>query len=135
MPAKVSKEEVDAVLRLFDDRRALIASGKVQRWEVVKWAVTVNVALGAASATVDQLPALFFAFSGVVAVTALALLYHYDLRITQIRGSLASVNAFIRDNIIDINAIGRSEFDRPKGSAHDRREMGLLYSITVPSGT
>ncbi len=35
----------------LDDCRRLIAAGKVQRWDVVKWGVTVNTALGAAAAT------------------------------------------------------------------------------------
>jgi hypothetical protein len=30
----MTREEFDITLRLFDDRRALIAAGKVQRWEV-----------------------------------------------------------------------------------------------------
>jgi hypothetical protein len=35
------------------DSRALIAAGKVQRWEVVKWAVTANVALAAVGANAN----------------------------------------------------------------------------------
>jgi hypothetical protein len=51
----IGREELDVTLRLFDDRRALIAAGKVQRWEVTKWVVTVNFALAAASASERRL--------------------------------------------------------------------------------
>jgi hypothetical protein len=38
-------EELKVIYSALDDCRRLIAAGKVQRWDVVKWGVTVNVAL------------------------------------------------------------------------------------------
>jgi hypothetical protein len=133
MAAKISKEELDAVLRLFDDRRALIAAGKIQRWEVMKWVVTANFTLGAVSAATRQFHLLFTVFAGLIVVIGLALLWHHNLRITQYRQSLASVNTFIRENVIDLNMIGKTVFDRAKDVNHDDREMYLFYGTTLLS--
>jgi hypothetical protein len=38
-------------LGVIDDHRRLIAAGKTHRWDMVKWAVTVNMALAGASVT------------------------------------------------------------------------------------
>jgi hypothetical protein len=42
-------QQFQILLGILDDRRRLIAALKLQRWGVVKWAVTVNVALTAAA--------------------------------------------------------------------------------------
>jgi protein-S-isoprenylcysteine O-methyltransferase Ste14 len=52
------EEELKVVYSALDDQRRLIAAGKVQRWDVVKWAVTVNVAL-ATAATLIQFKGAF----------------------------------------------------------------------------
>jgi hypothetical protein len=117
---------------LFDDRRALIAAGKLQRWEVVKWAVTANFALGAVSAGIQKgLHGLFFVFSVGIAIIAIVLLWHYNSRMTRVRGSLGSINAFLRDNVIDINKVGNADFVRTKGSEYDREEMLMFYGASV----
>ena len=47
------EEELKVVYSALDDQRRLIAAGKVQRWDVIKWAVTVNVALATAAAAIE----------------------------------------------------------------------------------
>jgi len=130
---QVSKEETDTVLRLFDDRRNLLAAGKIQRWELVKWAVTANVALGAASGSIREMQGMFLAYAVLIAVMALILLWHYNQRMTLVRKSLANVNTFIRNNIIDLNVIGLSKFDEPKPETHDDREMYLFGGAIILS--
>ena len=39
---------------LLQDQQKLIAAGKVQRWDVVKWTITVNLALATASAGIGK---------------------------------------------------------------------------------
>jgi hypothetical protein len=39
-------DEVRFALGVLDDLRRLIAAGKTHRWDIVKWAVTINVAFG-----------------------------------------------------------------------------------------
>jgi hypothetical protein len=43
-------KEFQVIASALDDCRRLIAAGKMQRWDVVKWGVTVNTALAAAAA-------------------------------------------------------------------------------------
>ena len=40
-------KELQVIFSALDDCRRLIAASKVQRWDAVKWGVTVNVALAA----------------------------------------------------------------------------------------
>jgi len=128
----ISREQLDVVLRLFDDRRALIAAGKVQRWEVVKWAVTANFALGAASAGIQKgLHGLFFVFSVVISIMAVALLWHYNSRVTQVRASQSSINAFLTDNVIDVSKVGSENFVQMKTSEYDYQEMRMFYGASV----
>ena len=47
-------EELKVIYSALEDCRRLIAAGKVQRWDVVKWGVTVNVALATAVAAVRR---------------------------------------------------------------------------------
>jgi hypothetical protein len=48
------QEEIRFALGALDDYRRLIAAGKTQRWDVIKWAVTINMALTAASIALRQ---------------------------------------------------------------------------------
>jgi hypothetical protein len=64
-----------------------IAAGKNQRWDVVKWTVTVNVALAAASIAVKQqvVSAGFCIFAFVIAVAACLLVFEITRRMTATR--------------------------------------------------
>ena len=50
----IKVRSVAIIAPCLDDHRRLIAAGKSQRWDVVKWAVTINMALAAASIAVKQ---------------------------------------------------------------------------------
>jgi hypothetical protein len=120
-------------LRLFDDRRALIAAGKVQRWEVTKWAVTANVALAAASAATGEFHVMFFALAVFIAATACLLLWHYNLRMTRVRQSLRSINTFISESVIDFEFVSKTNFLREKNERYDLQEMCIFYAVTMLS--
>jgi hypothetical protein len=47
-------DDIRFALSVIDDNRRLIAAGKAYRWDVVKWAVTLNVALAGASIAFDN---------------------------------------------------------------------------------
>jgi hypothetical protein len=47
---KIDDRKFQVIVSAHDDCRRQIAAGKVQRWDVVKWGVTVNVALATAAA-------------------------------------------------------------------------------------
>jgi hypothetical protein len=49
-------QELQYCFAILDDYRKLVAAGKVQRWDVLKWAVTVNFALATASIALRSEP-------------------------------------------------------------------------------
>lgn len=108
------KDQLDVVLRLFDDYRALIAAGKIQRWEVTKWAVTANISLAVASKAIDQFKPIFLVSSIIIAtVIGLVLVWRHNERMTRVRNTFTRLNAFIRTNVIDINEIVGEQYDQP----------------------
>ena len=105
---RIGKEYLDRELDDWcTDARALIASGKTQRWEVVKWATVVNLALASVAATKDRaalLPNAFW-FSLLVAVVALILIVLATKRINGARKRLERINVWIAKNsgsIVDV---------------------------------
>jgi len=91
------EEELKVIYSALDDCRRLIAAGKVQRWDVVKWGVTVNVALATAAALIPfkgafdvcglAVPFSFipFGLAVVVALVGLVLVLYYNCRMTEAR--------------------------------------------------
>jgi|SRR5689334_4135222 len=78
----------------LQDSQRLIAAGKVQRWEVLKWAVTVNLALATVAITtkIGGWPLFgLFLFCVFVAASSMFLLTHYNRRITGARNSLDKI--------------------------------------------
>jgi hypothetical protein len=79
-------EEIRFALGVIDDNQRLIAAGKNQRWDVVKWAVTINVALAAASIAVKQKDVSavgpFCVFAVGIAVVACLLVIEINRRMT-----------------------------------------------------
>jgi hypothetical protein len=45
----MNEHEFHVACAILDDQRKLIAAGKSQRWDVIKWALMINVALATAS--------------------------------------------------------------------------------------
>jgi len=79
------EEELKVIYSALDDCRRLIAAGKVQRWDVVKWGVTVNVALATAAAAIQFKGAFSlipFVLAGLAAFVSWVLVLHYNRRIT-----------------------------------------------------
>ena len=61
---------------MLDDHRRLIAAGKTQRWDVVKWAVTIiNMALAAASMAVKQQQVSAGGLFSLLAIGVVSLLF------------------------------------------------------------
>ena len=112
----------------------LIAAGKIQRWHVVKWTVTTNLALAAASI------GLRFAHSGgLLFVSALfaaaageGLVYHYNRRMTGARESVTRVKNYLTDNKVNISAIQEPpSTDRATRtpSEHDAEELRIFSFV------
>jgi hypothetical protein len=75
------EEELKVVYSALDDCRRIIAAGKVQRWDVVKWGVTVNVALATAVAAIEfnaAFSSIPFVIAVLVAIVSWQLVSHYN---------------------------------------------------------
>src|SRR6516162_8235488 len=109
--------ETGILLALHQDTSKLIAAGKVQRWEVVKLVLAVNVALATASLAPvfhggSRFLILLFALA--ISIFGTWLLTHYNSRMTAARKRLQALNTYIREHVTDINAIGAGEWDKSK---------------------
>jgi hypothetical protein len=78
----MTDSEQSFVLFLWEDNCKLVAAGKMQRWDVVKWVVSVNLALASASAISGKSQLAFCALAVIVAVLGAILVSHYNLRMT-----------------------------------------------------
>ena len=65
---------------LLQDQQRLIAAGNVQRWDVVKWTIAVNLALATASVSIGTAGAgiIIVVFAVLVALGGWLLVHHYN---------------------------------------------------------
>jgi hypothetical protein len=98
------KEFQIACLYLQDCQR-LIAAGKSQRWDVVKWVFTVNTALGVASAVAQKAQGYVFGLSLLIAVLGWILIRHYDHRVKGARQASDRPVQYLKNQGIDIDSI------------------------------
>jgi hypothetical protein len=102
------EEERKVIYSALDDCRRLIAAGKVQRWDVVKWGVTVNVALATAAALIKSnvaFSSILFAIAVLVAIVSWQLVSHYNIRVTRARNDAKYLVERLRDKGIDYDSI------------------------------
>jgi hypothetical protein len=126
-PNPLSERQFQAASAVLDDQRRMIAAGKLQRWDVVKWAVTVNVALAAAaisfenSATGKQLVWLAVA----VAVIGWILMLYYNLRLKRTRADALKTKENLGVNFEDTGSPPKS-----KDFFYDWQEL-LIFTIIL----
>ena len=133
-PKPLRERDVAALLSSLDDYRAVIAAGKVQRWDVVKWAVTLNLAFATVSVIWDQkTPGLFaprtifFALASAVMVAAVALVAHYNWRMTGARDISEKFQTKLAEDCIAVRKV-EDDPREPKGFWCD-----LLELLTFPA--
>jgi hypothetical protein len=105
--AVMTPEDFKIACLCLEDCNLLIAAGKIQRWDVVKWAVTTNLALATASILLRSAHAggMFFFFSLLVAAAGATLVYHYNRRMTGARDNATTIQNYLKDNKVDLSAI------------------------------
>ena len=124
-----------ACLQLQDAQR-LIAAGKVQRWDVLKWTMTVNLALAGAAATLATGAKGFLFFLTIVAaVIGGFLVWHYNKRMTGARHTAQHIIDYLRQNKIAIQSIQGGQaaiFPNNSGDEHDKEELRVfLFGVGV----
>ena len=118
----------------LEDCNRLIAAGKIQRWGVVKWAVTTNLALATASILLRAAHAggLFAFFSILVAAAGGGLVYHYNRRMTGARANATGIQTYLSNNKVNLSAISEQpNADRATRSPaeYDAEELYIFMFI------
>jgi len=131
-------EELKVIYSALDDCRRLIAAGKVQRWDVVKWGVAVNVALATAVAAIPIKGTFSFVPFGLAALVAFVswlLVLHYNRRVTGARNTATHLVDQIKKKGINYDSIVGTNvaFDYSKGSEYDSQELNLFTAILFMS--
>jgi hypothetical protein len=122
---------------LLQDQQRLIAAGKVQRWDVVKWTVAFNLALATASVSIGTAGAgiIIVVFTVLVALGGWVLVRHYNRRVTGARRDADKIVAYFRDAGIDLSKIipvAQNGADRPP-EMYDTEELYIFGSIIALS--
>jgi hypothetical protein len=119
----------------LDDNRRLIAAGKVQRWDVVKWGVTVNLALAALSASLPLSLVRSFALFLLAVLASLAagyLVQYYNRRMTEARkGAVHLAEILTKKGIQFDQLVGGPGFAKAyaAGENYDKEEMNMFGII------
>jgi len=122
----------------LEDCRRYIAAHKAQRWDVVKWGVSVNLALALAAATsaLADIRFVIFLFSSGVAVASWCLVIHYNKRMTDMRDQAITLVNWFKQNGVDYDAIvGGKTNAYSVGESYDLRELAIFLVILVASPT
>jgi uncharacterized membrane protein len=135
----MTPQEFQVASAILEDHRKLIAAGKSQRWDVIKWSVTVNVALATALlALVKEHPYAgkwLFGLAVVVAVIAFLLILHYNNRLRNIRNDANVTSQYMSDNGINLHAITGKELTTATW-LYDKQELVfftvILFASTLP---
>jgi hypothetical protein len=132
------EKEITVALGILEDGRRQIAAYKVQRWDVVKWGVTVNLALtvaAAASTSIDA-RALLLVMACFVVIGGWLLVRHYNSRMTGTRQQNIGIVDWLKQKQIDYDAIaGQStRGDYASKENYDRQELRIFAYILGASG-
>jgi len=130
--AKIKPEEFQFACLYLADGQRYIAAGKVQRWEVMKWAVSVNLALAIASSLATTSKWLLFGFCVLVASASIFLLHHYNNRVTKVREATNEIMKRLSEEYPDIEkftGMGRYPTNPDEFKNYDKEEMTLFSFI------
>jgi len=126
--------EFQVCCAILDDYRKLIASGKVQRWEFLKWAVTVNLGLATASIALNSetktvwISGWILVLSIFVAVIGALLVLYYNDRITNARNASVEMGRNLMENGVNVAAIAGKKPER-FGFWYDLEELVVFLVI------
>jgi hypothetical protein len=126
------------IARLFVlENHSLIAAGRLQRWDVAKWGVTVNLALATASSSLRDSRGLFCFFCLLVAVLGAGLIHYYNGRIGWAREGAQRSLTYLKANAVDLKAITGSDQDVTVAVTYDFQALivfgGILGFSIVPA--
>jgi hypothetical protein len=130
-------DEIRFALGVIDDHRRLIAAGKTHRWDMVKWAVTVNMALAGASVTLRQQDAnakgLFCLLAFGVAILSVLLMWEITRRMTAARNASLVPEKFLIEQGVDVVRVTGNRPPQTYELSYDKQELRIYVSILLAS--
>jgi hypothetical protein len=133
----MNQHDLQFACGVIDDYRRLIAAGRTQRWDVVKWTVTINMALAAASIAVKQehvnAGGLFFMLAVGVVVIAGFFMWEVNRRMTATRNASLSPLKYLVENNVDVAAIPGGTLPEKYEANYDKEELRVYAVILLAS--
>jgi hypothetical protein len=121
----------------LENCRRYIAAYKTQRWDVVKWGVSVNLALAVAAATpaLAEIRIYLLVLSCGVAAASWLLVLHYNRRVTGIRNQAVTIIGWMKERGVDYDSIisQNTKDAYSRGEGYDFQELILFMSILAAS--
>jgi hypothetical protein len=117
-------------LAVLEDSRALIAALKIQRWEVLKWTVTVNATLAAAATALKDKTLTFLILAGFIAIIGIVLIAYYNFRATKIRDRHRRTVCYLRRELFDVNRWIGINVGIAKTTTYDWQEL-VIFGFAI----
>jgi len=128
----VDAQRFDFIKGGLDDCRRLIAAAKTQRWEALKWAVALNVALAGAAGIKDSPVSATWvlATSSSVAAIGMALIVHFNRRARDARRDAARFEEELGAAVVPDFVLEHDRRVASKQSWYDASEL-TTFGITL----
>lgn len=131
---ELTESEQRIILTVWEDHCRLIAALKLQRWDITKWTVTINIGLAGAAAAIQSVEKVWFIlFAITVFSIGIYLLYYYNDRITRVRKHTSDISELIKESIYDYEAGVGETIDFHKGKDYDYLEISAFYGVMIIS--
>jgi hypothetical protein len=130
--ASLNDQDFQYACRVLDDHRSLIAAGKAQRWEVLKWTVTVNAAIAALLAARGGVGGVLVVLAFIIAGVGILLVWHYNSRMTKARDEANSILSLLHRSGVDLDSIQPSWRDyqnNPDLKTYDWQELYIFCYV------
>src|SRR5262249_52175307 len=127
----MGKEEDAIRFAFLDDHRRLIAAGKTHRWDIVKWTVTVNIALAGASVTQEggKAKGLFCLLAFLVSILSVFLMWEIARRMTAARNASLVPEKYLINQNVDVVSVTGEEPPKKYEMNYDKEELGIYRSL------
>jgi len=130
-------DEIRFALGVIDDHRRPIAAGKTHRWDMVKWAVTVNIALAGASVTLGQQAGnakwVFWVLAFGLVILSVLLMWEITRRMTAVRNDSLVPEKFLIDQGVNVVRITGNTPPQRYELSYDKQELRIYVLILLAS--
>jgi hypothetical protein len=133
----LADKEFQVASAALENCRRYIAVYKTQRWDVVKWGVSVNLALAVAAAipALAEIQIYLLVLSCGVAAASWLLVLHYNRRVTGIRNQVVTIIAWMKERGVGYDSIVSQNTKNAysRGEDYDFQELILFMGILAVS--